>query len=621
LDRGEYRLYRRDTALALPPKVLDLLFLLVSRPGTLVTKDDILQALWPDVAVTDNAITQVVSDLRQALGDKTATPEYVQTVPRRGYRFVAPVEVVPAAAAAPGAAAPHGGEARRGPRSIAVMDFTNVSADPDVAWLSRGIAETVTNDLRAIGDLTIIDRAIVAHAAADAPVRPELVVGGSVQRQGDRLRLTARVVDTATQEAIVHAKADGAVGDVFALQDAIVSQLTTGLRLRVAGPAARATTRETSSLDAYRAVTLGRLKLEALDPAEIPSAIADFEHALAVDPRYALAHVGLAHARFWLFQASRASAAPDRAALAAAVSHAQRAIDLQPDLAEAHSALGFFLASADRMAEAVAAARRAVELEPGNWRHQFRLGMAAWGSERLQWLDAAIAQFPMLAYAYYGIAMVQVARGARTDAEGVLQAGLTFADRPGAASDRFPASGLHWMLGALRMAAGDAAGARAEFEKEIAGVGSRLYAAEYARDASEGLGFLALAAGDATAAARLFGRALEHFPDRPHALVGLSAACARLGASSRATDAAAHARRAIDGLRAAGRHAEAAIGDAASRALAGQADQAVRGLQQYLESAPPGSAGWIIPIEPALASLGRHPGTSDLARRLAERAR
>ena len=167
LDRGSYRLLKGAVPLTLPPKVLDLLFLLVSRPSSLVTKEDILQALWPDVAVTDNAITQVVSDLRQALGDNTASPQFVQTVPRRGYRFVAAVEVVEAPAPAPTpmrAATATAGE-RRGPRAIAVMDFTNVTSDPQVAWLASGIAETVTNDLRAIEDLTVLDRAFVAGGA------------------------------------------------------------------------------------------------------------------------------------------------------------------------------------------------------------------------------------------------------------------------------------------------------------------------------------------------------------------------------------------------------------------------------------------------------------------------
>lgn len=629
LDRGSYRLLKGAAPLTLPPKVLDLLFLLVSRPSSLVTKEDILQALWPDVAVTDNAITQVVSDLRQALGDSTASPAYVQTVPRRGYRFVAAVEVVqaPAPAPTPVRSTPATAGERRGPRVIAVMDFTNVTSDPQVAWLASGIAETVTNDLRAIEDLAVLDRALVGGAAgsdsaARSAVTPDLIVVGSYQRSGDQLRITARVVDVATREAVVHAKADGAIEDVFGLQDAIVAQLGAGLRLRISPAAqARISTRETSSLEAYRALTLGRLKLEALDPDQIPAAIADFERALGLDPRYALAHVGLAHARFWLFQASRARLEPDRAALAAAVTHAQRAIDLQPDLAEAHSALGFFLASADRGPEAVAAGRRAVELEPGNWRHQFRLGMAAWGDERLRCLDAVIAQFPMLAYAYFGIAMVHVARGAPSLAEGVLQSGLAFADRPDAASDRFPASGLHWLRGAIRHAAGDAATAKAEFEREMQAPGSRLYAPEYARDACEALGYMRLEAGDAAGAAALFERGLQHFPDHARSLVGLAAACRAIGAADRAKTASAHAERAIHGLRASGRIAEAAVSQAASHAVRLELDTAVEILRQLLGAAPAGSAGWIIPIEPAFRALRSHPGAEQLTRQLAERAR
>jgi DNA-binding winged helix-turn-helix (wHTH) protein/tetratricopeptide (TPR) repeat protein len=626
LDRGAYRLSKGGTPLTLTPKVLDLLFLLVSRPSALVTKEDILQALWPDVAVTDNAITQVVSDLRQALGDRTDAPTYVQTVPRRGYRFVAPVEVVPGAALAdaPGGAA----ASPDATRSIGVLDFTNVAGDGSLAWLASGIAETVANDLRAIGGLVVIDRVFLRRATSEAldtaadAVRPDLLVVGSYQRMGDLLRVTARVVDVATKEAVVHAKADGPLADVFRLQDAIVSQLGSGLRLRISPAAqARMSARETSSLEAYRSVTIGRLKLEALDPDQIPGAIADFEHALALDGRYAPAHIGLAHARFWMFQASRGRIDPDRAALAAAIRHAERAIDLQPDLAEAHSALGFFLASADRGVEAVTAARRAVQLEPGTWRHQFRLGMAAWGDERLHCLDVVVTQFPMLAYAYFGMAMVHVARGAFSDAEGVLQAGLVFADRPGAATDRFPGSGLHWLMGAIRLARGDAAGARAEFEQEMHHAGSRLYAAEYARDACEGLGFLSLQRGDAAGAAAVFTRGLEQFKDHPRSLAGLAAAYRRLGDAGRAEDASTRARQGVDGLRAAGRTAEAAISLAALHASMGSASDAVDVLSDWLGSAPPGSAGWMIPIEPAFHDLRTAPGMDRIHQLLAQRAR
>src|SRR5919106_2649299 len=141
LDSGAYRLLRGETIVQVSPKIIDLLLYLVVRPSILVTKDELFKALWPDVAVTDNALTQAVSELRQALGDDPSKPTYVQTVARRGYRFIAPVTsaeprrtdtdaIVQAAARTP---------------AVAVLDFANVSNDTGLAWLSSGIAETLTN--------------------------------------------------------------------------------------------------------------------------------------------------------------------------------------------------------------------------------------------------------------------------------------------------------------------------------------------------------------------------------------------------------------------------------------------------------------------------------------------
>ena len=91
LDPAAYRLVRDTDIVQLSPKIIDLLFYLVARQPALVSKEDLFKALWPDVAVTDNALTQAVSELRQALGDDPSKPVYVQTVARRGYRFIAPV--------------------------------------------------------------------------------------------------------------------------------------------------------------------------------------------------------------------------------------------------------------------------------------------------------------------------------------------------------------------------------------------------------------------------------------------------------------------------------------------------------------------------------------------------
>jgi DNA-binding winged helix-turn-helix (wHTH) protein len=297
VDGGTYRLTRDGTIVPLSPKIIDLLLFLAARPSALVSKDDLFAALWPDVAVTDNALTQAVSELRQALGDDPAKPRYVQTVARRGYRFIAPVEVVASPAAQ--AAAPAREEAPPAP-VVAVLDFANVSGDPGLAWLSSGIAETVTNDLR-VAAPRILDRVRVTEALKDgardlAALRRSLgvdrAVVGSFQRAGDRLRITARMVDVVTGECLADAKADGPLDQVFDLQDRLVAQFIEALGAGKPGPAERRHYRETSSLEAYQAFTEGRVRLESLDASLVAGAVADFERAIALDPRYAAAYVG-----------------------------------------------------------------------------------------------------------------------------------------------------------------------------------------------------------------------------------------------------------------------------------------------------------------------------------------
>src|SRR5262245_42094870 len=157
-DRTTYRVFNAGQPLDLTPKLLDLLFHLLDHPAALVTKEALLDAVWPGANVTDNALAQAVSDLREALGDAAGDPTYIRTVARRGYRFIAPVEreaarqalgpgpqadgnpsAAPEVTATPAATA----DARR---TLLVLDFTNVTGDPEVAWLGAGIAETVTSD-------------------------------------------------------------------------------------------------------------------------------------------------------------------------------------------------------------------------------------------------------------------------------------------------------------------------------------------------------------------------------------------------------------------------------------------------------------------------------------------
>jgi DNA-binding winged helix-turn-helix (wHTH) protein/tetratricopeptide (TPR) repeat protein len=628
LDPSAYRLTRDREVIQLSPKIIDLLLYLVARQPALVSKDDLFKALWPDVAVTDNALTQAVSELRQALHDDPAKPAYIQTVARRGYRFIAPVTGAQTSPATMPALAPT--EVVRESAAlpvIAVLDFTNVTGDRELGWLASGIAETVTNDLRAIAPMRVVDRLRVVEAvrrsgselsSIRADLHLDLAVVGSFQRAGNRLRITARVVDAATGEATAEAKADGALEQVFELQDRIVGQFADVLW---AGGRQVRTVADTSSLDAYRSYTEGRVKLESLDASFVAAAIADFERAISLDPRYAAAHVGLANARFWQYEASRPKNQPEASLLARAIDHVRKAIEIERDLAEAHATLSFLLISAGRAGEALVSARRAVGLEPRYWGNQFRLAHAAWGEERLQALARTIDLYQDFPFVHFEMAMVHIARGHLDRAEPVLREGTVVQDRQADRKQRFPAKGLHWLLGLVRLACGDEAEARQEFVRELASGQSQLYAREFAMNAHDGAGFASMTSGDHAGAIEQFSQALALFPAHARSLVGLAAARAAGGDAAGAESSFAAAATAIDDLRRGGRHSEAALAEAMLRTVCGDIPAAIASLTTLLERPDLPFSGWTIPIEPLLAPVRRHAAYEAVRARLAERAR
>jgi DNA-binding winged helix-turn-helix (wHTH) protein/tetratricopeptide (TPR) repeat protein len=626
LECSSYRLLKKTTVLQVSPKVIDLLLYLVARPSVLVSKEDLFKALWPDVAVTDNALTQAVSELRQAIGDDPSNPKFVQTVARRGYRFIAPVEIVDAM---PGVTDGMPAESPSTLPAVGVLDFVNLSGDASLAWLSSGIAETVSNDLRSAAQLRVIDRTRIAEASRGGHRDPpalgrelgvDLAVVGSFQRAGERLRITARVVDTPTGEAVADAKADGALAEVFDLQDRIVTQLSEALTPR-GGSTARRPYRETSSLEAYQAFTEARVRLETLDGGEVAGAIDGFTRAIELDPRYAAAYVGLANARFWQYEMSRARNAPDAALLATAIDHVRRAIELERDLAEAQATLAFLLVSAGRVPDALVAARRAVALEPGYWGHHFRVAHAAWGDERLKALGRVFELYPDFPFAHFEAAMVHIARGALERAESLLREGTIVQDRQAHLRQRFPARGLHWLLGLVRLARGDAREAAEEFDKERAGGTTQLYASEFVMNACDGAGFVRLAEGDGAGAVPFFQEALALFPEHARSLVGLGCAHEMCGQAVGAADAFRRATTALDSLRRGRRPSEAQLAQAFLHTGRGELDAAMTCLRSLVERPDVPFTGWTLPIEPLLAPLRRDADFVRLLEALAARAR
>jgi len=486
LDTDTYSLRRGAETRDVPARQLDLLSYLVARPAQLVTRDDLFRDLWPGVAVTDNALTQLVSDLRRTLDDAAAAPSYIETVARRGYRFVAPVEAT----------------------------------------------ERRTASVRSA---------------------PE---GQFVQ---------------------------------------------------------------TSSLEVLRSIFDGRLKLESLSAAEIDSAIAQFGRAVDLDPTFAGGYVGLGTAKFWKYEMTRSAFQPDVALLAAALQDARRGVALAPSFAEAHATLSYVLTASGRVEEAHVAARRAVALQPEWWAHHFRLGHATWGSSRLRALAQCVDLYPAFAFAHYEMAMVHVARHAFDVATDVLREGIGIEERAGNDERRFPANGLHWMVGAIALRQTDTATAMAECDREVASGGRSLYAAEFSLAALNTRGFALLSDGALDRAADAFRQSLATADEqvRPH--IGLALVARSRGHLDEAARERESARRGVALMQRGGRSSEAIIVEAGLQALDDEPTKACETLDRVFNG-PALSAGWSVPIDPLFASIRRLPAYGRLERTLALRA-
>jgi tetratricopeptide (TPR) repeat protein len=267
------------------------------------------------------------------------------------------------------------------------------------------------------------------------------------------------------------------------------------------------------------------------------------------------------------------------------------------------------------------AARRAVALEPRYWGNQFRLAHAAWGEERLQALARTMDLYRDFPFVHFEMAMVHIARGHLDRAEAVLREGTIVQDRQADRKQRYPAKGLHWLLGVVRLACGDATEAQREFERELVSGTSQLYAREFAMNAHDGAGFAFLRTNDPARAVAAFNRALELFPEHARTLVGLGAALAAAGDASGAESAFARTAAAVDALRRGGRGSEATLAEAMCRAVQGRVEPALESLNALLDRPDLPFSGWTIPIEPLLDPVRRHADFVRVATRLSDRAR
>lgn len=447
LDAAEKQLLRNGTSVPLPPKVFDTLVVLVRNSGHLVEKEFLMHEVWPDTFVEDVNLSVNISAIRKVLGETSDGGPYIETVPKRGYRFVGVVtniedgeselivgslktgnigsdertngiaEVAPSTVSLSnpgpddferqrsrfasrggflvtfgltialtmiGALVWHGRKpavsAASAPiRSIAVLPFKPLSRESREEYFETGIADALISRLSELKQLTVRPTSSVRRfagvdqdpIAAGKELKVDAVVDGSVQLVGDRIRVNVQLVSVRDGAVLWTYRCEDLCSDIFTIQDSVSENIANALALRLSTVERELLAkRYTNNPDALRAFLKGRYYYGKRTRDAAQQAIDSFQLAIQLDPNYALAYSALAYA---YASASFLNASAPQEGMPKARAAAERALELDNSLGEAHGALAVTKLTYDRdWSGAETELRRALELNPNDVdAHQF----------------------------------------------------------------------------------------------------------------------------------------------------------------------------------------------------------------------------------------------------------
>jgi serine/threonine protein kinase/tetratricopeptide (TPR) repeat protein len=418
-------------------------------------------------------------------------------------------------------------------RSVAVMTFANITREPADDWIGTGIAETVSSDLKNIHGLTLIGRARVFDAlrnlASSAHLDESLaidvgrrlgatwVVVGGFQRLGELVRITAHFVDVGTGEVRRTVKVDGRIGDIFALQDKIVFELSQGLNLALRGTEiADIEKRETRSVEAYESYARGMMNLRLASRDSIERAISAFEAAIRHDQEYAMAWAALGGA--YSLKGSFLSIGD---LVRKGVEMERRAVAIDPDLADAHMWLGTGLLTLGQVDDAIAAINEAIRLEPENGQAHQALGRAYWAGKgdfaaAIPAFRRAIELNPDAGYSYLQLGLLLAWEGQYEEAEAVCRRAVELQDQYISGNAGLQVVGANARLGYVFYLQGRYEEAIREYERGLAFVASSDHALKERTsiEITMKIGAAYHRMGKADEAARFFDRALKAFDAR-----------------------------------------------------------------------------------------------------------
>jgi TolB-like protein/DNA-binding winged helix-turn-helix (wHTH) protein len=436
LDTQAQELRKSGMRIKLQPQPLRILSILLEKSGEVVFRDELREKLWPSETYVefDRSLSRAVVKLREALGDSAESPRFIETLPKRGYRFIAPVNRSPV----PQLTAPttlkrkprfqllavaaiifsailvghlamrriRGNASSTAIRSLVVLPFENLSADPGEEYFADGMTDELTTDLAKIRSLRIVSRTTAMHYKGTSKELPQIarelgvdaVVEGSISRSEDKIRIRAQLVRGATDRHVWANSYERNLTDAVALQAEVARDIAAEIEINLSPQekTALAATRKTVNPAAYEAYLKGKYFYEKRTAASDQKSIEHFRQAIDMDPNFAAAYAGLAGAlvlRSYLGDASPPEVMPESKELvgraltlddslidahitsgwikltydwdwSGAEQEIKRALELDPNSAAAHQLYGNYLLAMGHINEAIVEQQRARELDP-----------------------------------------------------------------------------------------------------------------------------------------------------------------------------------------------------------------------------------------------------------------
>lgn len=408
------RISRDGNEVKLEPKVMSVLVYLAERAGQVVSRDELLDKLWPDVVVSYDSLSSTVIKLRKALGDDSRNSNYIETIPKKGYRCVARVSLITDENVnadadnrrheqSTGRSIQHPAFNRKVKiglfflfiisllagailflnntskdattkqiASIVVLPFLNLNADQQQDYLSDGITEDLITDLSQLSNLRVLSRTSsftykgrevdIADVAKTLDVR--YIVEGSIRKAGQQIRVTAKLIDSDTEQALWADRFDRPARDIFAIQDTVIEKIVSALAIELSlAEKSRLKKIDTNNIAAYDMFLRGQQLFRLRTRTGFEQAIEAYKEAIQLDPKYARAYGGWAvvlthqYRRGW-------SVSSDEEARARMLELVRKAVSLDRSSPQVHWSAGYIHVHRKEYEEAAKSVEQAIALSP-----------------------------------------------------------------------------------------------------------------------------------------------------------------------------------------------------------------------------------------------------------------